>query len=58
MESKARKGINPSIMRKLKSPNLSPAEKNKLEAKKEVITPPRKRIRFKTSPQLKKEINH
>lgn len=57
MESKRRRGINPSIMRELKSPNLSPEEKTKLEAKKEVKILPQKRVRFKTSPQLKKEIN-
>ena len=44
-------------MRELKTPNLSPEEKTKLEAKKEVKIPPQKRVRFKTSPQLKKEIN-
>lgn len=57
MESKERKGVNPSIVKKLKSPNLSPEEKTKLEAEKEIKIPPQKRIRFKTSPKLKREIN-
>src|SRR4051812_5038454 len=57
MESKRRRGVNPSIMKELRSPNLSPGEKTKLEAKKEIKIPPQKRVRFKTSPQLKKEIN-
>ena len=44
-------------MKKLKSPYLSLEEKAKLEARKEIIIPPQKRVRFKPSPKLKKEIN-
>ena len=57
MSSKRRKGINPSILKKLKSPHLSWEEKTRLEAKKEILIPPQNRIRFKISSKLKREIN-
>ena len=55
--SKRRKGINLSVVKKLKSPNLSQEEKKRLEANKKIIIPSQKRVRFKISSKLKKEIN-
>jgi len=55
--SKRRRGINPNIIKKFKSLNLSWEEKNRLEANKEIIIPPQKRVRFKISSKLKKEIS-
>ena len=55
--SKRRKGINLSVVKKLKSSTLSQEEKNRLEANKEIIIPSQKRVRFKISSKLKQEIN-
>ena len=57
METKERKATNPFIVRQLRNPNLSFQEKTKLEAKKIINISRRKRVRFKVSQNLKREIN-
>jgi len=47
MPSKRRKGLNPSVVKKLKSSTLSQEEKNWLEANKKIVIPPKKEFVLK-----------